>query len=143
MEPGYYNEEVNFVHFGAYPAMNVVVRPKRQTQNSEYKDDAPLSLACSEGKFDLVKNLIENGSDVNQKDQANLTPIIRAATNGHKSIVKLLVSYGAKITYALLCSVKTKIDILEEGAKEGKEDPYAVASWKNFLDYLIQEGKKQ
>jgi ankyrin repeat protein len=143
MEPGYYNEEINFVHFGAYPAMNVVVQPKKENLNSRYNDDAPLSMACSEGRFDLVKNLIENGSDINQKDQANLTPIIRAATNGHKGIVKLLVSYGAKITYALLCSVKTKIDILEEDAKEGKEDPYAVASWKNFLDYLIQEGKKQ
>jgi ankyrin repeat protein len=143
MEPGYYNEEVNFVHFGAFPAMNVIVRPKNDTHTAMYDEEAPLSLACSEGKFDLVKNLIENGSDVNQKDQANLTPIMRAATNGHKSIVKLLVSYGAKITYALLCSVKTKIDILEENAKEGREDPYAVASWKNFLDYLIQEGKKQ
>jgi ankyrin repeat protein len=143
MESGYYTEEINFVHFGTYPAMNVVVKPKKEKQDDMYNDDAPLSMACSEGRFDLVKNLIENGSDINQKDLANLTPIIRAANNGHKSIVKLLVSYGAKITYALLCSVKTKIDILEEGAKEGKEDPYAVASWRNFLDYLIQEGKRQ
>jgi ankyrin repeat protein len=143
MEPGYFNEEFNYIHFGAFPAMNVVVKPKNETQIVGLEEEAPLSLACSEGKFDLVKSLIENGSDVNQKDHSNLTPIMRAATNGHKSIVKLLVSYGAKITYALLCSVKTKIDILEEGAKEGKEDPYAVASWKNFLDFLIQEGKKQ
>jgi ankyrin repeat protein len=143
MEPGYYNEEINSVHFGAYPAMNVAIRPKREITFFENNDEAPLSVACSQGKFELVKNLIENGSDVNQKDQANLTPIMRAATNGHKSIVRLLVSYGAKISYGLLCSVKTKIDILEEDVKEGKEDPYAVASWKNFLDYLIQEGKKQ
>jgi ankyrin repeat protein len=143
MEPGYYNEKVNYLHFGAFPAMNVVVKAKEEAHGVGYNEEAPLIHACSEGKFDLVKNLIENGSDVNQKDRANLTPIMRAATNGHKSIVKLLVSYGAKITYALLCSVKTKIDILEESAKEGREDPYAVASWKNFLDYLIQEGKKQ
>lgn len=143
MEPGYYSEEINSVHFGAYPAMNVVVRPRRDSNYLDNTDDAPLSIACAQGKYDLVKNLIENGSDVNQHDRANLTPIMRAATNGHKSIVKLLVGYGAKISYSLLCSVKTKIDILEENAKEGKEDPYSVASWKNFLDYLIQEGKKQ
>jgi len=143
MEPGYYNEQVNYLHFGTFPAMNVVVRPIKETQIVGFVEEAPLSLACSEGKFGLVKSLIENGSDVNQKDHSNLTPIMRAATNGHKNIVKLLVSYGAKITYALLCSVKTKIDILEESAKEGREDPYAVASWKNFLDFLIQEGKKQ
>jgi ankyrin repeat protein len=143
MEPGYYNEEFISVHFGSYPAMNVAVRPKREIFYSDDDEDAPLSIACSQGKYDLVKNLIENGSDVNQRDHANLTPIMRAAKNGHRNIVKLLVSYGAKISYALLCSVKTKIDILEESAKEGKEDPYAVASWRNFLDYLIQEGKKQ
>jgi len=142
MESGYYNEEV-YLPFGAFPAMNVEISAKNETQSIGLMDEAPLSLACSEGKFELVKSLIENGSDVNQKDISNSTPIMRAATNGHKSIVKLLVSYGAKITYSLLCSVKTKIDILEESAKEGREDPYAVASWKNFLDYLIQEGKKQ
>jgi ankyrin repeat protein len=143
MEPGYYNEEFNSVHFGAYPAMNVAVRPQREISYLGDDEEAPLSSACAQGKYELVQNLIENGSDVNLKDHSNLTPIMRAATNGHRSIVKLLVSYGAKISYALLCSVKTKIDILEEGAKEGKEDPYAVASWRNFLDYLIQEGKKQ
>lgn len=142
MEPVNYNEEFNSVHFGAYPAMNVAVRPKREISFSD-DEEAPLSIACSQGKYDLVKSLIENGSDVNQKDHANLTPIMRAASNGHRSIVKLLVNYGAKISYSLLCSVKTKIDILEESAKEGKEDPYAVASWRNFLDFLIQEGKKQ
>jgi ankyrin repeat protein len=143
MEPGYYNEEINSIHFGAYPAMNVAVRPKRDITFLEDNEDAPLSIACSQGRFELVKQLIENGSDINQKDQSNLTPIMRAATSGHKNIVELLVSNGAKISYSLLCSVKTKIDILEEDAKEGKEDPYAVACWKNFLDYLIQEGKKQ
>jgi ankyrin repeat protein len=143
MDPGFYHEEINTVHFGAYPAMNVLVRPKKPTGYVEDQNDAPLSLACSQGRFDLVKKLIDNGSDVNQKDMANLTPIIRAASNGHKSIVKLLIACGAKISYPLLCSVKSKIENLEENARVGKEDPYAVASWKNFLEYLVQEGKKQ
>jgi MinD-like ATPase involved in chromosome partitioning or flagellar assembly len=106
-------------------------------------EESDLHVACSEGKINEVKSLITSGYDVNSKDSTNLTPIMRAAANGHKSIVKLLVEYGAKITYSLLCSVKTKIDILEEEANLGKEDPYIVASWKNFLDYLIKEGKKQ
>jgi len=43
----------------------------------------------------------------------------------------------------LLCLIKEKIDNLEEEAKKGKEDPYIVVNWMDFLDYLIQEGKRQ
>ncbi|NJO90057.1 MAG: hypothetical protein HC831_14750 [Chloroflexia bacterium] len=50
---------------------------------------------------------------------------------------------GAKISYNLLCSVKTKIELMEEMAQRGSADPYDVADWKNFLEYLISEGKKQ
>jgi ankyrin repeat protein len=139
MEQGNKNQDIN-LNFGPYPAMNQGNKSKKEIIN---ENETPLSLACSQGKFYLVKSLMDRGYDINQKDYLNYTPIIRAAINGHINIVKLLISYGAKINYELLCLIKGKIELMEEGVKSGAEDPYTVASWKNFLDFLIQEGKKQ
>jgi ankyrin repeat protein len=143
MEPYKKQECYNFLHIGPYPAMNEGIRPKTEIEFDLNTSENQLSVACCQGKFGVVESLIEKGYDINQKDQANLTPIMCAATNGHKNIVKLLVNYGAKISYQLLCLIKEKIDNLEEEAKKGKEDPYIVVNWMNFLDYLIQEGKRQ
>jgi len=143
METGYQNRQWDVIHYGSFPSVNPSVKSKTESSFKTIKDESALSIACSQGKLELVKHYVENGSDVNQKDFTNLTPIMRAAANGHKSIVEDLISRGAKISYSLLCSVKTKIEILEENVKIGQEDPYSVASWRNFLDYLIIEGKKQ
>lgn len=143
METGYQNYQWDVIHYGSFPSVNPSVKAKTESSFKTIKDESALSVACSQGKFEMVKQLVENGSDVNQKDFTGLTPIMRASSNGHKGIVEYLISKGAKISYPLLCSIKTKIEVLEENAKAGYEDPYSVASWKNFLDYLIIEGKKQ
>jgi ankyrin repeat protein len=133
--------EFNQVKFGSYPAMNENIRENIEVQYYVNNDEALLLLACSQGRYELAKGLIESGYDVNQKDIAGFTPIMRASTNGHKNVVELLLSYGAKITLQLLSLIKNKIDRLEQEAKKGKEDPYSVTCWKNFLDFLIKEGK--
>jgi len=143
METGYQNRQWDVIHYGAFPSVNPSVKTKTESSFKIIKEESALCVACSQGKIESVKQLIESGSDVNQKDFTNLTPIMRAAANGHKGIVEYLIGKGAKISYSLLCSIKAKIEILEENAKAGYEDPYSVASWKNFLDYLIVEGKKQ
>jgi hypothetical protein len=143
METGYQNHQWDVIQFGAFPSVNPSVKVKTESLYRVNNDEAPLSVACSQGRFEMVKQLIENGSDVNQKDHSNLTPIMRAALNGHQTVVELLIRKGAKISYSLLCTVKAKIEILEENAKAGQEDPFSVVKWKNFLDYLIVEGKKQ
>jgi ankyrin repeat protein len=106
-------------------------------------DDALLLITCAQGRCELAKGLIESGYDVNQKDNVGFTPIMRAATNGHKPVVELLISYGAKINLQLLSLIKNKINRLKKDAKQGKADPYSIACWKNFLDYIILEGNKQ
>ena len=116
METGYQNRQWDVMHYGAFPSVSPSVKIKTESSLKTVKDESALSIACSQGKFELVKQLIENGSDVNQKDFTNLTPIMRAATSGHRGIVEYLISKGAKISYPLLCSVKTKIEILEESA---------------------------
>ena len=143
MDNGYRNDNLNVAQFGTFPSVNPSTKSKKEQEKNNIKEESALSIACAQGKMEDVKTLINEGWDINKKDPSNLSPIILAATNGHHRIVRLLVKLGAKISYDLLCMVKAKIDLLEEKAKTGTEDPYAVVKWKNFLDYLITEGKKQ
>ena len=130
-------------NFGPYPAVNGTTLLSDELKSDIDSVNSQLIIACSQGRFNLVAALIENGHDIDQRDSRNFTPMMYAASNGHLNVVTLLLTYGAKISYQLLCIVKEKIDRLEEEAITGKEDPYQVASWKNFLDFLVQEGKKQ
>lgn len=142
MEFGIQDRELNVANFGSFPSVNPSLKQTKDL-NFHKTEESALGIACAQGEFESVKLLIEQGVDVNKKDPANLCPIVRAATNGHKKIVEYLICNGAKISYDLLCIVKTKIEIMEEGIESGYQDPYDVAAWKNFLDYLIEEGKRQ
>jgi ankyrin repeat protein len=130
----------NFQYIG-YPAMN----PGNQSNKTqdEIKLEVPLCIACANGNIDLVKNLIDKGTDVNKKDSSNLTPIMHAALIGNKAMITLLVEHGAKISYALLGIVKARTNSVEKEVLSGREDPYEVTLWRNLLDFLVQEGKKQ
>jgi len=142
MEPGYRSQNLDVAHFGSFPSVNPVLKQETE-QNKKELEESALGIACAQGEYESVRKLIEQGVDINKKDPANFSPIMRAATNGHKNIVEFLVNCRAKISYNLLCSVKTKIELMEELAQRGNADPYDVADWKNLLDFLIAEGKKQ
>ena len=47
--------------------------------------------------YDLVKLLLENGADVNVRDDDGNTPLTNALSNGDKEMMKLLLKYGADI----------------------------------------------
>ena len=48
------------------------------------------------GELDAVKNLIDNGTNVNQKS-CGMTPLMYAARQNKTEIVELLISRGAKL----------------------------------------------
>ena len=51
----------------------------------------PLHAACSRGKLDSVKYLVQDGkADVEARDKYGCTPVVRAAANGHIDVVKWL-----------------------------------------------------
>jgi len=60
----------------------------------------PLQQAALNGDSNAVKALIDQGTDVNEKDFAGFTPLIAAAGNGKTEIVKMLLDKGADINAA-------------------------------------------
>lgn len=59
--------------------------------------DTELIEAVRTGNPDLVRALIQSGSDVNQQDEQGWTPLNWASGRGHPEIVKLLVESGADV----------------------------------------------
>jgi ankyrin repeat protein len=59
--------------------------------------DTLLHAAASQGKTDIVRELLSYGADVNAKNNDGITPIHNAAVNNNGEIVKILVSKGASV----------------------------------------------
>ena len=57
----------------------------------------PLHYAAIGGHIKCIQLLLNNGAELNAKDNANRTPLHFAAKNGHKECVALLLQNGAKI----------------------------------------------
>ena len=51
--------------------------------------------AAFRGQNRLVETLVEQGSNVNLRDEDSLTPLIYAVLGGHTETVKILLSRGA------------------------------------------------
>eukprot|EP01034_Spumella_vulgaris_P025755 gene25755-32244_t len=64
-----------------------------------YVDNAgylPLHYACANGHIDVVKLLLEFGSDYSSSLTGH-SPLIVATTSGHERIIKLLVDFGCSV----------------------------------------------
>ena len=59
--------------------------------------DRALIKAAAQGNIEAVKQHLAYGADVNEKDEAGLTPLLVAARNGHKEIVELLILKGVDV----------------------------------------------
>lgn len=54
-----------------------------------------LLWACDRGYVELVKELLNAGADIEQKDNSGLTPLHYACMCDHLELAKLLISRGA------------------------------------------------
>lgn len=58
---------------------------------------SPLAWSASHGQTEATRLLIENGADVNRKDDNGSTPLHNAAVFGRAEVAKLLVKNGANL----------------------------------------------
>ena len=56
-----------------------------------------LLRACRAGKYDSALKLLEEGADVNARDNIGYTPLMRACEGGHTDIAEELLARGADI----------------------------------------------
>lgn len=59
--------------------------------------DEMLSLACRQGKLDIVQLLLQSGAQVNHRNKAGNTPLLEACSQGHVSVANYLLEHGSKI----------------------------------------------
>ncbi len=108
----------------------------------EYGDTA-LNRAAENGHAGVVALLLGAGADIENKGGADKTPIMNAAFAGHVSLVRLFIARGARISDDLINSVAMKVGILEENAENGMVRPEAAQAWREFLESLIAERRRQ
>ena len=60
---------------------------------------APLHRACSAGRVDAARALVEEGgAKLEVRDRQGQTPLLVAASCGHQSVALYLIARGADIT---------------------------------------------
>ncbi|XP_067660339.1 ankyrin repeat domain-containing protein 50-like [Haliotis asinina] len=121
-----------------------------------------LHLACEGGHLEVVKYIVsQNKVDINSRGWKKRTPVMEAATNGHKNVVEFLVEHGGDLSLVyygggnilhLACEgghlevvkyivSQNKVDINSRGWK--KRTPVMEAAkngHKKVVEFLVSKG---
>jgi len=113
----------------------------------------PLHFASACGHEKIVRLLLDNGAQINSRNDTGKTPLIVAATHGHADIVKILLKNGADVnmqtkdgtTAIFMASFTDHKDIVELLIKGGAniflkidegKSPLAAAEHQNNTDII-------
>ena len=87
-------------------------------ENWMFGKDGALFSAAAKGNMDLVRELFQDGANINVVSPNGFTPLHRAAQNGHQDIVAFLLQNGADTT-PLTRDGKTALDLAAERGHAG------------------------
>jgi ankyrin repeat protein len=106
-----------------------------------------LKQAAGAGNTDLVRNLLDQGHDINQTGgfPISFTPLMYAAREGHIDTVKLLVSKGADInaetaeglTALGLAARNKRIDVVKFLIDKGASRKKAIEGLKYYDRFMM------
>ena len=82
-----------------------------------------LHIACTYGKQELAKKLINQGMPYDQADQYGNTPLFSAAASNQSEIVKLLLDKGANVN---IVSKNTKHTLVHSVCQSGALDSFKL-----------------
>ena len=92
-----------------------------KTSERYFMPRTPLMYAAGEGRFDVVKYLIDHDADVSKKAWMERTALHFASERGHLKVVEALLSKGAKI------------DVEDED----RRTPLTLAAGRGHIDILL------
>ena len=117
-------------------------RSKRQRGgNSEAQEEKDTSLfhAIGNHDYDEVENALNNGADVNAKNNDGDTPLIRAINSGEYDVIELLLENGADVTN----EEQSLAEDLEEDDQDQSGIPYLIEVYieikKKKDDFLLKQ----
>jgi ankyrin repeat protein len=121
----------------------------------------PLIIACHWGRVGIARVLIDNGADIEIRDNWGWTPLMKAAAYGHTEIVDALLESGARVNAITnegisalyiaaqegqVSAVRTLIDANADPnlARNGQITPLDVATHKGHADIvsLLQQRRQ-
>ena len=95
--------------------------------------------ACRNGNLPVIREMLDNGADINSRFDGGMTPLVSAAMRGHLEAVKLLVERGADLS---LRDGSYKLSPLGMAALWGKSEvlEYLLPRSSADLDLILQMG---
>lgn len=108
-----------------------------------------LWCASGAGHFDIVRNLVNNGADVNHSTRSSSTPLRHACFEGHLNIVEYLIENGAHInttndansTCLMIASFKGHVQVVSYLIGKGADLDAKDENGDTAFHYAADEGK--
>ncbi len=110
---------------GNIKSVRLLLKYNVKKEERDNKGRTPLMYACALSD-EITDELIQQGCDVNAKDNSNATPLIFAVHNQKPTAVKFLIAAGANYNYV----IGEYRSILTHACKCGNEE---------IVDYLLEQ----